>query len=189
MPAPDALLSSLAARAAAHPLAAAALAGAALLLVAALVALLARLLRGGASAAARNPAREARARRLRAARDAAAASAPLPAFSAAECARHCARDDLWLVVNRRVYDLTEYVDNHPGGDSILRTAGRDSTAGFEGPQHPASVHDLISTYLIGRLAEGGSGAVAAADDAAAACGDQEAAGRGEVRRRDGGERL
>ena len=38
-----------------------------------------------------------------------------------------------------MYDLTQYVDEHPGGDSILNNVGGDSTEGFHGPQHPATV--------------------------------------------------
>jgi len=32
----------------------------------------------------------------------------------------------------QVYDVTPYVEEHPGGDAILNNAGRDSTAGFYG---------------------------------------------------------
>jgi cytochrome b involved in lipid metabolism len=52
----------------------------------------------------------------------------------------------------QVYDVTDYVDFHPGGDAILRNAGGDSTAGFYGPQHPPTTRDLIDEYYIGELA-------------------------------------
>jgi cytochrome b involved in lipid metabolism len=29
-----------------------------------------------------------------------------------------------------VYDVTKFIPDHPGGDAILRNAGKDSTAGF-----------------------------------------------------------
>ena len=63
------------------------------------------------------------------------------------------------------------MDTHPGGLAILRTAGRDSSEGFWGPQHPSSARDLVRTYLIGRLmtaaeeAEAGAAAGAAAGGA------------------------
>jgi hypothetical protein len=53
----------------------------------------------------------------------------------------------------RVYDLTDYVAEHPGGDGILNHAGGDSSSGFRGEQHPAHVFDTIKQFLIGRLAE------------------------------------
>ena len=51
----------------------------------------------------------------------------------------------------QVYDVTDYVDFHPGGDAILRNAGGDSTAGFHGPQHPPTTIDLLREYYIGPL--------------------------------------
>ena len=92
----------------------------------------------------------------------------LEAFSARECAAHDRRDDLWLIIDACVYDLTEYVDGHPGGDAILKFAGRDSSEGFWGPQHPASAKDNLRTYLIGRLMSDAEEAAARAAEAEAA---------------------
>lgn len=54
---------------------------------------------------------------------------------------------------RQVYDVTEYVDIHPGDDAILNYVGGDSSKGFHGPQHPASVWDVIREFYIGDLAK------------------------------------
>lgn len=51
----------------------------------------------------------------------------------------------------KVYDVTEYVDQHPGGDAILNNAGGDSTIGFNGDQHPSSAKDVLETFYIGDL--------------------------------------
>lgn len=37
-----------------------------------------------------------------------------------------------LFVIIQVYDVTAYVEEHPGGDAILNNAGDDSTDGFFG---------------------------------------------------------
>lgn len=58
-----------------------------------------------------------------------------------------------------VYDVTQYIEDHPGGDAIFTHAGGDATEGFHGPQHPATVHDLVREYLIGTLVEGGDAGV------------------------------
>ncbi|KAF8400945.1 hypothetical protein HHK36_014248 [Tetracentron sinense] len=50
-----------------------------------------------------------------------------------------------------VYDVTSYVEEHPGGDSILVNAGNDSTEGFYGPQHATRVFDMIDDFYIGDL--------------------------------------
>jgi hypothetical protein len=43
----------------------------------------------------------------------------------------------------RLYLHAQYFALHPGGEAILRNAGRDSTAGFSGSQHPARVWDMV----------------------------------------------
>lgn len=41
-----------------------------------------------------------------------------------------------------MYDVTSYVEEHPGGDAILAHAGDDSTEGFFGYVFPSSItHD------------------------------------------------
>ena len=51
----------------------------------------------------------------------------------------------------QVYDVTAYVEEHPGGNAIFTHAGDDCTPGFLGPQHPPTVFDLVEEYCIGWL--------------------------------------
>eukprot|EP00193_Tetraselmis_chui_P022728 CAMPEP_0177771658 /NCGR_PEP_ID=MMETSP0491_2-20121128/11734_1 /TAXON_ID=63592 /ORGANISM="Tetraselmis chuii, Strain PLY429" /LENGTH=134 /DNA_ID=CAMNT_0019289271 /DNA_START=247 /DNA_END=651 /DNA_ORIENTATION=- len=80
-------------------------------------------------------------------------------FTRAEVAAHSKEDDLWIILKtrehnkHRVYDVTAYVEEHPGGLSIMNNAGSDSTAGFYGSQHPPRVFDLIDEFYIGDLAD------------------------------------
>ncbi|TGJ80971.1 hypothetical protein E0Z10_g7797 [Xylaria hypoxylon] len=40
-------------------------------------------------------------------------------------------DSLWFVVDSKVYDVSDFVDAHPGGEAVLRqVAGQDATAAF-----------------------------------------------------------
>lgn len=73
-------------------------------------------------------------------------------FTAAEVSQHCTRDSLWLIIDGRVYDVTSYIDHHPGGDAIFRNAGRDSSVGFHGDQHPEKVNEMLPDFYIGELA-------------------------------------
>ena len=78
-------------------------------------------------------------------------------FSKQEVAKHDTADDLWIILQTsetnksKVYDITAYVEEHPGGQAILNNAGNDSTKGFYGPQHPSRVFDIIEDYYIGDL--------------------------------------
>lgn len=40
-------------------------------------------------------------------------------FTRADVAKHGAQDDLWVVIRGKVYDLSEYVDEHPGGVAAI----------------------------------------------------------------------
>ncbi|CAI5515934.1 unnamed protein product [Closterium sp. Naga37s-1] len=53
------------------------------------------------------------------------------AIRMSEVKRHKREDDAWTVVRGRVYNITPYLDFHPGGKAILmKGAGKDCTALF-----------------------------------------------------------
>ncbi|KAH8482084.1 hypothetical protein H0E87_029527 [Populus deltoides] len=72
-------------------------------------------------------------------------------FSKAEVSLHSKRTDCWIIIKDKVYDVTSYVEEHPGGDAILAHAGDDSTEGFFGPQHATRVFDMIGDFYIADL--------------------------------------
>lgn len=72
-------------------------------------------------------------------------------ISPKEVSLHNTREDCWIIVDEKVYDVTNYVDEHPGGESILTNAGKDSTSGVHGPQHPPSMWDVLKLYYIGEI--------------------------------------
>jgi hypothetical protein len=46
-------------------------------------------------------------------------------------AAHNKPDDLWCIIDHKVYDLTDFVDAHPGGAVVLeQVAGTDATSAF-----------------------------------------------------------
>ena len=45
------------------------------------------------------------------------------AFTAAEVSAHCSRSDCWLIIGGLVYDVTGWVDKHPGGQGPLLKLG------------------------------------------------------------------
>ncbi|KAJ3477830.1 hypothetical protein NLI96_g10198 [Meripilus lineatus] len=59
-------------------------------------------------------------------------------------AEHNTRESCWIIVHGRVYDVTDFLDDHPGGSKIiLKYAGKDATAEYD-PIHPP---DAITTNL------------------------------------------
>lgn len=65
-------------------------------------------------------------------------------LSGEEVAKHNSKDDCWVIIHGRAYDVTEFMPEHPGGPRIiLKYAGKDATEEYE-PIHPP---DTLDKYL------------------------------------------
>jgi len=73
----------------------------------------------------------------------AAAVDGVPVITAEELAQHSTAEDCWVAVHGKVYDLTEFADEHPGGpESVVELAGKDGTAEFKAV-HAESMLDVF----------------------------------------------
>ncbi|XP_078180121.1 cytochrome b5 [Carex rostrata] len=73
-------------------------------------------------------------------------------YSMKEVAEHNSADDCWIVVNGKVYDVTSYLDDHPGGaDVMIETTGKDATEEFEDAGHSKDARNQMKDYCIGEL--------------------------------------
>jgi fatty acid desaturase len=79
----------------------------------------------------------------------------LPRYSWTQISKHNRKRDCWIVVDDVVYDVTLWVDRHPGGDIICSMAGEDVTALFHS-SHFRNVSGLLRSYRIGIVDEPGS---------------------------------
>ncbi|KCV70453.1 hypothetical protein H696_02795 [Fonticula alba] len=71
-------------------------------------------------------------------------------YSREEIAMHNSADDCWIIIEGRVYDVTAFLNDHPGGARIiLRHAGRDATEAFLDIGHSARAQVLLRKFLIG----------------------------------------
>ncbi|KAL4400430.1 L-lactate dehydrogenase [Malassezia pachydermatis] len=60
-----------------------------------------------------------------------------------EVAKHNTKEDCWVILSNKVYNLTEFVNEHPGGPEVLKKfAGKDGTALFD-KVHPK---DTLEKY-------------------------------------------
>ncbi|KAJ3748598.1 FMN-dependent dehydrogenase-domain-containing protein [Lentinula detonsa] len=65
-------------------------------------------------------------------------------LSGREVAQHNSRESCWIIVHGKVYDVTEFLNDHPGGSRIiLKYAGKDATQEYD-PIHPP---DAITSNL------------------------------------------
>ncbi|KAL1489934.1 hypothetical protein ABEB36_013860 [Hypothenemus hampei] len=59
---------------------------------------------------------------------------------------------VWIVYKDIVYDVTSYLDDHPGGgDLITEYAGKDCTKGFDDFGHSSDAKKMLKQYKIGEI--------------------------------------
>lgn len=83
-----------------------------------------------------------------------AEQAPAHFFTWEEVQKHSHRNDQWLVIDRKVYDVTKWAQRHPGGFRVIKHyAGEDATEAFTA-FHPDQkfVQKFLKPLLIGELA-------------------------------------
>lgn len=74
-------------------------------------------------------------------------------YSLAEVSKHNQRSDCWSIVNGKVYNLTSWIDKHPGGpERILGICGADGSSDFNG-QHSGQKkpESYLYSFYIGEL--------------------------------------
>ena len=70
-----------------------------------------------------------------------------------EVRKHNKVDDVWIVLHNKVYNVTKYLEDHPGGDAILmEVAGTDATEAFEETGHSDEARNELVKHYIGDLA-------------------------------------
>ncbi|KIM45071.1 hypothetical protein M413DRAFT_66523 [Hebeloma cylindrosporum] len=89
------------------------------------------------------------------------ASAPAPAaptasasgeYTLAEVAKHNKKDDVWVVIDGQVLDVTNFLPDHPGGEkAILLYAGRDATEEFNMLHDPKVIPRYAPESVIGKV--------------------------------------
>ncbi len=77
------------------------------------------------------------------------------AYTLAQVATHGSQASCWTAINGKVYDVTTWISQHPGGQqAILSLCGKDGSAAFNG-QHGGQARPAseLATFLIGTLAQ------------------------------------
>jgi cytochrome b involved in lipid metabolism len=71
-----------------------------------------------------------------------------------ELKQHSTTKSLWLAIHNQVYDVTQFLEEHPGGEEVLlEQAGGYATESFEDVGHSSDARELMKKYHIGTLAE------------------------------------
>ncbi|XP_067416841.1 cytochrome b5 reductase 4-like isoform X4 [Emydura macquarii macquarii] len=69
-----------------------------------------------------------------------------------ELAKHSKKDDCWICIRGLVYNITPYMEYHPGGeDELMRAAGRDGTDLFDQVHRWVNYESMLKECLVGRM--------------------------------------
>ena len=84
--------------------------------------------------------------------------AQLSSLTNEEIAKHNTANDCWIIIQRSVYNVTDYLNLHPGGsDGIIAFCGQDATNAFKTKRgkgtHSAQADIDLSKLKLGQLNE------------------------------------
>lgn len=58
----------------------------------------------------------------------------------------------WIIIHNQVYDVTKFLEEHPGGEEVLREqAGGNATEAFEDVGHSTDAREMAGNMVIGEL--------------------------------------
>lgn len=70
-----------------------------------------------------------------------------------EVANHNSTGDCWMIISGKVYNVTSYINSHPGGvAAIAAYCGKDATQAFNiQVPHSQNAHNILASYYVGDL--------------------------------------
>ncbi|KAE9421591.1 hypothetical protein Angca_004750 [Angiostrongylus cantonensis] len=75
-------------------------------------------------------------------------------FTRSQVMEHNNNASTWIVIGNKVYDVTKFLDEHPGGcEVLLEQAGQDATEAFEDVGHSTDARKMREEYCIGDIVQ------------------------------------
>jgi cytochrome b involved in lipid metabolism len=68
-----------------------------------------------------------------------------------EVSKHNSNSDCWTTINGKVYNVTNFISKHKGGDKILNACGKDATDLFTGKSPFGRVHSEVAVKLLSKM--------------------------------------
>merc|ERR1719329_935136 len=73
-------------------------------------------------------------------------------YTMEEVEKHCTPKSLWIIMNRKVYDVTVFHKRHPGGAAVLlQMGGKDATAAATAAHKSILPGNLMWEFCIGSI--------------------------------------
>lgn len=76
-------------------------------------------------------------------------------FSLKDVAEHGTKEAPWTIIHDKVYNLTEFLSKHPGGEKVLaeEAFGKNATEAFEKRNHSEKARKWMKDFEIGSLGD------------------------------------
>ncbi|KAL0414092.1 UNVERIFIED_CONTAM: cytochrome, seed isoform [Sesamum radiatum] len=73
-------------------------------------------------------------------------------FTHSQVSAHNTSEDCWVIINAKVYNVTNYLNDHPGGDEVLlAAAGKDASEEFEDVGHGSAPRLMLDEFYVGEI--------------------------------------
>uniref|UniRef100_A0A3B3TQU2 Cytochrome b5 type B n=1 Tax=Poecilia latipinna TaxID=48699 RepID=A0A3B3TQU2_9TELE len=73
-------------------------------------------------------------------------------YTLEEVRMHNMSNDTWLIIHNKIYDITSFLEEHPGGEEVLlEQGGSDATESFEDVGHSTDAREMLQQFYIGEL--------------------------------------
>ncbi|XP_008793730.1 cytochrome b5-like [Phoenix dactylifera] len=73
-------------------------------------------------------------------------------YTLEDVSKHNSNEDCWLIIGGKVYNVTKFLEDHPGGDEVLLSAtGKDATDDFEDVGHSTTARAMMDEYYVGEI--------------------------------------
>jgi len=73
-------------------------------------------------------------------------------YALKEVESHNTKKSCWIVIHDNIYDVTKFLEEHPGGEEVLlEQGGKDATEPFEDVGHSTDARTMMKDYQIGEL--------------------------------------
>ena len=72
----------------------------------------------------------------------------------AQVQQHNDKNSVWVVIKGKIYDVTSFLHEHPGGEEVLREhAGTNATEAFDDIGHSLGAREMLREYCIGEVVQ------------------------------------
>jgi len=69
-----------------------------------------------------------------------------------ELAKHNKKGDYWVCIEGNVYNVSNYLAEHPGGDDpLINHSGKDATTAFKDQGHSEYAVSIRNSFLVGKI--------------------------------------